>query len=50
LENGATFDKGIFGTLEHIRYAAAIEETFSAVLEGINFIRAAIATDDPKKS
>jgi len=44
LEEGATFDKGIFGTLEYIPYAGAIEQTFPAVLEGINFIRADIST------
>lgn len=43
LEEGATFDKGIFGTLEYIPYTAAIERTFPGVLEGINFIRADIS-------
>ena len=44
LEDGATFDKGIFGTLEYIPYDLAIDQTFSALLEGINFIKAEIAT------
>jgi hypothetical protein len=44
LEDGATFDKGIFGTLEYVRYDLAIDQTFSALLEGINFIKAEIAT------
>lgn len=43
LEDGATFDKGIFGTLEYIPYDLAIEQTFPALLEGINFIRAEIS-------
>ena len=43
LEAGATFDKGIFGTLEYIPYTVAIEQAFPAVLEGINFIRAGIS-------
>jgi hypothetical protein len=43
LEEGAKFDKGIFGTLEYISYTVAIEQTFPAVLEGINFIRADIS-------
>jgi hypothetical protein len=43
LEDGATFDKGIFGTLEYITYDLAIDQTFSALLEGINFIRAEIS-------
>jgi hypothetical protein len=43
LEEGATFDKGIFGTLEYIPYTVAIEQTFPAVLEGINFIRADVS-------
>jgi hypothetical protein len=46
LENGATFDKGIFGSLEYISYDLAIDQTFSALLEGINFIKAEIATRD----
>lgn len=46
LEAGATFDKGIFGTLEYIPFTVAIEQTFPAVLEGINFIRA----DSSKRS
>jgi len=37
LEDGATFDEGIFGTLEYIRYDLAIDQTFPALLEGINF-------------
>jgi hypothetical protein len=41
LENGATFDKGIFGTLEYVSYDVAIDQTFVSVLEGINFIKAA---------
>ena len=44
LENGATFDKGIFGTLEHIQYDLAIDQTFVALLEGINFIKAEVST------
>ena len=44
LEDGATFDKGIFGTLEYIPYNLAIDQTFAALLEGINFIRAEIST------
>jgi hypothetical protein len=43
-EDGATFEKGIFGTLEYISYDLAIDQTFSALLEGINFIKAEIAT------
>lgn len=43
LESGATFDEGIFGTLEHISYTVAIEQTFPALLEGINFIKADVA-------
>jgi hypothetical protein len=46
LEDGATFDKGIFGTLEYIPFDLAIEQTFSALLEGINFIRAEISMRD----
>jgi hypothetical protein len=44
LENGATFDKGIFGTLEYIQYDLAIDQTFVALLEGINFIKAEVST------
>ena len=44
LENGATFDKGIFGTLEHIQYDLAIDQSFLALLEGINFIKAEVST------
>jgi hypothetical protein len=40
LEEGATFDKGIFGTLEYISYEITIEQTFPALVEGINFVRA----------
>jgi hypothetical protein len=43
LEQGATFDEGIFGTLEYIPYDLAIEQTFPALLEGVNFIRAEIS-------
>jgi hypothetical protein len=43
LEEGATFDKGIFGSLEYLRFGLAIEQTFPAVLEGVNFIRAEIS-------
>jgi hypothetical protein len=43
LEDGATFDKGIFGTLEYISYDLAIEQTVPALLEGINFIRAEVS-------
>lgn len=50
LEEGATFDKGILGTLEYISYAVAIEQTFPALLEGINFIRADIATGGTRKN
>jgi hypothetical protein len=46
LEDGATFEKGIFGTLEYISYDLAIDQTFSALLEGINFIKAEISTRD----
>ena len=42
LEEGATFDKGIFGTLEYIPFDLVIDQTFSAVLEGMNFIKAEI--------
>ncbi|MCU1335000.1 MAG: hypothetical protein JWO19_581 [Bryobacterales bacterium] len=42
LENGATFDKGIFGTLEYILYDLAIDQTFLQLAEGVNFIRAAL--------
>ena len=44
LEKAATFDKGIFGTLEHIQYDLAIDQTFLALLEGINFIKAEVPT------
>ena len=44
LESGATFDKGIFGTLEYIQYDLAIDQTFVSLLEGINFIRAEVST------
>lgn len=50
LEEGATFDKGIFGTLEYISYAAAIEQTFPALLEGVNFIRAENSADGSPKN
>ncbi|MGA2206706.1 MAG: hypothetical protein ABSG10_08235 [Terracidiphilus sp.] len=43
LEEGASFDKGIFGTLEYIPYDLAIEQTFPALLEGVDFIRAEIS-------
>jgi hypothetical protein len=43
LEEGVTFDKGIFGTLEYIPYELAIDQTFSALLEGINYIKAEIS-------
>jgi hypothetical protein len=43
LEDGAKFDKGIFGTLEYISFDLAVDQTFSALLEGINFIRAEIS-------
>ena len=43
LKTGATFDKGIFGTLEYISYDLAIDQTFLALLEGINFIKAEIS-------
>jgi hypothetical protein len=49
LEEGATFERGIFGTLEYIRYSGAIEKTFPELLEGINFIRADISTGDSRK-
>jgi hypothetical protein len=50
VEDGATFDRGIFGTLEYIPYDLAIEQTFPALLEGINFMRAEISNrpDDRK--
>ncbi len=44
LEEGATFDKGIFGTLEYLRYDLAIDQTFVGLVEGINFIKAEIST------
>jgi hypothetical protein len=44
LENGATFDQGIVGTLEYIQYDLAIDQTFLALLEGINFIKAEVLT------
>jgi hypothetical protein len=40
LEEGATFEKGIFGSLEYVPFSLAIEQTFPAVLEGVNFIKA----------
>jgi hypothetical protein len=43
LEDGGNFDSGIFGTLECVPYSLAIEQTFPALLEGVNFIRAEIA-------
>jgi hypothetical protein len=43
LEDGAKFDKGIFGTLEYISFDLAIDQTFSALLEGVNFIKAEIS-------
>jgi hypothetical protein len=45
LKNGATFDKGVFGSLEYIPFDLAINQTFCALLEGINFIKAEIATN-----
>jgi len=44
LEEGSTFDEGIFGTLEHIPYDLAIDQTFPGLLEGINFIKAELST------
>ena len=44
LEEGAKFDKGIFGSLEYIPYNLAIDQTFTALLEGINYIKAEIST------
>ncbi|HTX76688.1 MAG TPA: hypothetical protein VMD29_10830, partial [Terracidiphilus sp.] len=50
LEDGATFDKGIFGTLEYIRYSLAIEQAIPALLEGVNFIKADIsARNEPQR-
>jgi len=46
LEDGATFNQGIFGTLEYIPYDLVIDQTFSALLEGVNFIRAEIASKE----
>ena len=43
IEKGADFEKGIFGLLEYIPYDLTIEQTFPALLEGINFIQAEIA-------
>jgi hypothetical protein len=43
-EDGASFDEGIFGRLEYIPYELIIEQTFPALLEGINYIRAAVAS------
>ncbi len=50
LEDGATFDKGIFGTLEYITYDLVIDQTFSALLEGVNFIRAEISAKGEENS
>jgi len=50
LEDGAKFDKGIFGALEYISFDLAIDQTFSAVLEGINFIKAEISVRDENRS
>jgi len=51
LEDGATFDKGIHGTLEYIPYKLVIDQTFIAVLEGINYIRADVESRaDPSKA
>jgi hypothetical protein len=44
LERGATFDEGIFGTLEYIPYELVIDQTFAALLEGINFIKAEMSS------
>jgi hypothetical protein len=44
LENGATFDKGIFGTLEYIQYDLVIDQSFLALLEGITFMKAEVST------
>jgi len=43
-EEGASFDPGIFGSLEYIPYNTIIEQTFPPLVEGINFIRAEITT------
>jgi hypothetical protein len=50
LEDGATFDRGIFGTLEYIPYDLAIDQTFLALLEGINFIRAEVSQNPTTKT
>jgi hypothetical protein len=51
LEDGATFDKGIHGTLEYIPYKLVIDQAFIAVLEGINYIRADVESrEDPSKA
>ena len=50
LEEGAKFDKGIFGTLEYVPFTVAIEQTFPAVLEGVNFIRADISAGGTRKN
>jgi hypothetical protein len=44
LEDGATFDRGIFGTLEYIPYDLAIDQAFPALLEGLNFMRAELSS------
>ena len=44
LQDGVTFDKGIFGTLEYIPYDRVIDETFLRLLEGINFIKAELSS------
>lgn len=43
-EEGANFDSGIFGNVEYIPYNAIIEQAFPSLVEGINFIKAEIAT------
>ena len=49
LENGASFDRGILGTLEYIPYDDEPDTTFTQVLEGINFIRAELSTRAQEK-
>jgi hypothetical protein len=50
LENGAIFDEGIFGTLEYVSYDLAIDQTFLALAEGINFIKAELSQNPVTKT
>lgn len=40
VENAASFEQGIFGSLEYIKYDAAIDQCFLEILEAVNFIKA----------